>query len=172
MIRAGMNKLEAATCIHFVEKSDQADHLVIKANGTGCASWVGRIGGSQLVSLDHNCFTLRLVIHELIHALGYTHMHNHQDRDKYVKIHLQNVQPNMRSNFDKVYSNGFVEYGNFGTAYEYYSLMHYRKDVFVIKGKTITMEPRKKRFLNIIEQRNKLSSGDIKRINYMYKCSE
>jgi Astacin (Peptidase family M12A) len=92
-------------------------------------------------------------------------MQNHIDRDRYVKIRFENIDKSMAYNFDKVSS---VDYGNFNTAYDYFSVMHYNRVAFSINGKD-TMVPTNPDYINIIGQK-KISLGDIARINNMYKC--
>lgn len=65
-----------------------------------CWSYVGRFGGTQLVSLQPpddkgpNCLGGEgRAMHELLHALGIFHEQSRADRDKFVKIHLDNVIP-------------------------------------------------------------------------------
>lgn len=43
-------------------------------------------------------------------------MQNHANRDKYVAIQWNNINPAERYNFDKVSS---YDYGNFGTSYDF-----------------------------------------------------
>lgn len=113
-------------------------------------------------------------MHELIHALGYTHMHNHAKRDEFVKIHWDRIdQGRGNINFRPV---NVREYGNFETAYDFASIMHYPPRSFPISGlasNLATIEPVKKyeRYRNVMGNREKLTSGDIKRINNMYKCA-
>lgn len=63
-----------------------------------CWSYVGRYGGAQIVSLQApddkgpNCLGSEgRAMHELLHALGLFHEQSRADRDKFVKIHLDNV---------------------------------------------------------------------------------
>jgi len=39
------------------------------------------------------CFQLVAIEHELMHTLGFYHMHTEPDRDTYVRINWQNIQP-------------------------------------------------------------------------------
>lgn len=117
-----MNQISKATCVVFERRTTQQDYVLLKDNKEGCSSNIGRIGGEQVLSLEDGCFEVGTIVHELIHALGYTHMHNHIDRDKFVRIYTQNIEPGMVYNFDKVNNR---EFGNFDTPYDYYSLMHY-----------------------------------------------
>jgi len=53
-------------------------------------------GLRQTVSLDDKCILSGapgVVIHELMHVLGFYHEHQRPDRDKYVSINLDNVDP-------------------------------------------------------------------------------
>jgi hypothetical protein len=94
-------------------------------------------------------------------------MHNHVDRDKYVRINWNNIKPDMYSNFYPVSS---VHCDNFGTPYDYYSIMHYRSNEFSQNGFD-TISTVDHRFRSVIGQRFGLSLGDVNRINAMYKCN-
>lgn len=61
-------------------------------------------------------------MHELIHAIGYRHMHSSSDRDDYVTINWANIAPNTVHNFNKY---GASQVSNFGTKYDVGSIMHY-----------------------------------------------
>lgn len=112
------------------------------------------------------CFRKGHVMHELLHALGYIHMHNRPDRDRYIKIFLNNVHPKFIKEFDKVNSGVFNYYG---THYDYNSVMHYdSKAASKNGGRTILT--RDSNYLNAIGQRVSLSLGDIRRINVKYNC--
>jgi Astacin (Peptidase family M12A) len=165
IVLLAFRELEAKTCVRFVERTTQADYVEIY-NGAGCSSSLGRIGGKQQISMSKNgCITKGTVMHEIIHALGYAHMQNHIDRDNFVRVNFINIILNKRSNFEKVSSSA---YGNFGTAYDYLSVMHYRRDAFSRNGKD-TIVPLDAKYLNVIGSAE-LSAGDVARIKNMYKC--
>lgn len=129
------------------------------------------IGGRQRISLnkgkDTTCMDRGTVLHELVHALGFDHMMNHPDRDDFVKIHWNNISENVHSEFEKVDSE---EYTDFGTGYDYYSIMHYTKNAFAIDESKRTISAKNPKLNKIIGQRDSISRGDIRRINRMYKC--
>jgi hypothetical protein len=164
IIWKGLRQIEQQTCVRFLTKSSQSDYVEI-INGDGCFSELGMTGGRQIVSLRKaGCMYMGTVMHEFIHVLGFDHMHNHAERDNFVNIHFENVEPGMEHNFDKVSS----AFGNFNTSYDYTSLMHYPKWAFTKNGLD-TIVPIDKGFSDIIGSRA-LSPGDVQRIKNMYKC--
>ena len=58
-----------------------------------CWSDVGRCGGNQTVSISSrdNCVTKGIIMHELMHALGFWHEHTRSDRDSYVSVVPANI---------------------------------------------------------------------------------
>jgi hypothetical protein len=42
--------------------------------------------GSNLVTLDANCFTWQTIIHEVGHRLGFDHEHQRPDRDRFIRV--------------------------------------------------------------------------------------
>jgi len=71
---------------------------------------------------------------KLMHALGFYHEQSRADRDKYVEIHWENIMPHGRHNFEKAY---YID--DYGTPYDYCSIMHYPSYIFSKNGKdTIT----------------------------------
>lgn len=116
-----------------------------------------------MVSLSRlGCVFYGIVEHELNHALGFYHEHTRSDRDSYVAINWENINPAMQSNFQLMNTN------NLNTPYDYSSVMHYGRTAFSINGlDTITPipDPSVK-----IGQRQELSAVDILRINTLYNC--
>lgn len=126
-------------------------------------------------------------------ALGFHHMQSSSDRDDYVKIQWENIQENMKYNFDSYSSS---EVTRFNTPYDYYSVMHYYQYAFSKNNKpTILPLVTKTIFSNQIhcsysivfeiilffriDQDEKysdvigsltMSDGDITRLNKMYEC--
>ena len=58
--------------------------------------------------LGEGCGTVRIVLHEIGHAIGFWHEHSRPDRDDFVSVLLDNVLPLSRSNFRK-YSSTTVD---------------------------------------------------------------
>lgn len=56
-----------------------------------CFSQVGRFYGMQQLNLATDCDSLEVVVHELLHALGFLHEHNRLDRDDYVYVNFTNL---------------------------------------------------------------------------------
>jgi hypothetical protein len=93
-VRQGMEIISNGTCIKFRPfKRGDKDYVYVLYNMTGCYSFVGRLGGAQVISLERNaCFQYGLVAHELLHAIGLEHQHSAANRDDYIRINLTNVE--------------------------------------------------------------------------------
>jgi hypothetical protein len=166
MIRLAMNDIERHTCVRFVPRAREKDFILIYS-GDDCSSFIGKSGGQQLVSLKQGgCFSRGIIMHELIHTLGYDHMQNHAERDKYINIVWDNIKPDNRYNFDRVDARRF---NNFDTEYDLLSIMHYDPLAFSDNGRR-TIVPYDEEYRDVIGQRKALSKGDIQRINNMYDC--
>ncbi|XP_070494003.1 hatching enzyme 1.2-like [Chironomus tepperi] len=165
-IVSAMNDLQLYTCVQFTARTYETDYINI-ISGDGCFSNIGRVGGMQYVSLQRRgCLSHGTILHELIHTLGYDHMQNHPERDSYVYILWNNIVERQRSNFKK---DDYRQFSNFGTPYDYYSVMHYEPYAFSKNGKPTIMSL-DSNYSRIIGQRKSLSAGDAKRIIKMYKC--
>lgn len=157
MILRAMDEYHAKTCIRFVPRTNEKDYISIESSSTGCWSSVGRVGKRQSVNLQNpGCLSkIGTPIHELMHALGFMHEQNRNDRDSFVRIIKSNIKPG-----EKYYSyavkesvNSFVnmpdtlpnfekaapgETTAYGVQYDTGSVMHYSSTAFSKNGqKTI-----------------------------------
>ncbi|CAI9611438.1 unnamed protein product, partial [Staurois parvus] len=163
-ITLAMTEFESLTCVRFVPLTTEDDYLNISPED-GCYSYVGRVGGSQTVSLGGGCVYSGIIQHELEHALGFHHEHARSDRDNYVDINFQYIQYISEGNFVKADTN------NLGSPYDYGSVMHYDAYEFTNTSNKPTIVP--KPDPNVpIGQRIGLSVLDVLKINRLYQCSK
>lgn len=132
IIENAIDEYHRLTCIRFVPRTTERDYVSIVSGNSGCWSSVGRVGGRQEVNLQSpGCLSKRgTAMHELMHALGFLHEQNREERDSYVSIQYQNIQPSTMNNFDKA-SRTLA----FGVPYDYGSVMHYSSTAFSTNGR-------------------------------------
>jgi hypothetical protein len=145
-------------------------------NSTGNNSAEGMVGGKQIINI-FNWDNTFIMAHELGHCLGLHHEHTRADRDIFVHINTENIQPGGTPPYaDQFALNMFAPtYGN----YDFDSVMHYGKCDFSIDCPagsscncthlTITvLPPNDTQWQNAIGQRTHLSAGDIAVISFLY----
>lgn len=73
-------------------------------NVTSCWSYIGKVlvSGGQSISVGHRCDTVGIVLHELMHALGFFHTSSRYDRDSYVIVRYENIKKGKRVRFDVI----------------------------------------------------------------------
>lgn len=76
-INEAMNYISNRSCVRFVPKTLEHANYIFITKGPGCSSEVGmRRTGKQMLNLNENGLCPRgKIIHELLHALGFLHMH-------------------------------------------------------------------------------------------------
>ncbi|CAF0977680.1 unnamed protein product [Adineta steineri] len=112
-------------CVKFVPHTSTDTNWVTVIDGHGCFSDVGMRntpGSQDVMLLRPNCLTKSLIMHEFLHTLGFDHEQARPDRDTYVKVIYENIQPKYKYAFDKSGTSGFW---NLDVAYDYNSVMHY-----------------------------------------------
>lgn len=95
LIHEAMKDYQKYTCIRLKPRTNENDYVVITSDNTGCHSYIGRIGGRQVLNLQiPGCVTKKgTAIHEIMHATGFWHEHTRPDRDSYVTINTKNIIP-------------------------------------------------------------------------------
>ncbi|MFJ8434921.1 M12 family metallopeptidase [Kitasatospora sp. NPDC094019] len=104
------------------------------------------------------------LVHEIGHTVGLYHEQERPDRDTYVTVSFENIEPADKHNFQ-------IQKGEstFGTAYDYASIMHYGPKSYSKNGKD-TITPKQKLPAGLVlGGTTELSAGDIAAVKAMYK---
>jgi hypothetical protein len=150
--------------IHLRPATDGDVDYVRFVLGDGCSSPIGRMGGEQYITLTAGCEAPQ-IIHEIGHTIGLWHEQCRNDRDSYLIIHDENVDPEKLHNFDLAGVEG-QDVGPF----DFGSIMLYPTWAFSDNGKP-SMESR---FPNVGEfgvgspNIIGLSPGDVAGVRRMY----
>lgn len=115
----------------------QPDSIVFMPGDDQCLSYVGRVGGHQPIYLAAKCGE-REIAHELLHVLGFMHEQSRPDRDRYVRIHWQNIEEEKKSQFVMAPEALFETFKN--RPFDYRSAMLYPPDAFAKERGLITLE--------------------------------
>ncbi|XP_056418984.1 astacin-like metalloendopeptidase [Hyla sarda] len=164
MVSEVMKEFEVMTCVKFVSRTTEVDYLAIES-ADGCWSYVGKVGGKQVVSISMPaCTKYTLIQHELMHTLGFFHEQTRKDRDQYIKILWENISPSDYINFD--YDGG----STLNLPYGYNSIMHYgSKDYSRVSGKpSMVVKGDPKRSLG---QTTGMDDVDVLKVNAAYNCN-
>ena len=161
LISDAFKDIEEKTAIRFHQYNNHSNSIHFKAGTKNCFSHVGMIGGEQPIILSQNC-NLAEIIHVIGHSLGLWHEHSRKDRDTYVKIIRENIQPREEDNFYQYISD------NVNGEYDYCSIMHFWPYAFSKNRPTIEVINDEFPCHDTIGLQNGLSQGDIKKIQYLY----
>uniref|UniRef100_A0A0N5A4D6 Zinc metalloproteinase n=1 Tax=Parastrongyloides trichosuri TaxID=131310 RepID=A0A0N5A4D6_PARTI len=169
-ITAALKEIEKNTCIRFKKFPKFSNKAGLRYySGEGCFSDVGRVEKDKVqdISIVAGYEWLGIVGHETLHALGFQHEQSRPDRDKYVKIIPENIDPEMRFNFDFY---GIDKTDTLGIPYNYGSAMHYDRKAFSMNGGD-TMLPTNELYANTIGSCTTLQFLDYQMVNTAY-CSK
>ncbi|KAK0066538.1 zinc metalloproteinase nas-13 [Biomphalaria pfeifferi] len=169
-IEAAMKDWSSTTCLTFRPARPEDTNKIKFRNGTGCSSFVGMIGGSQMVTLQKpQCLSHGTYLHELGHAIGLIHEHQRPDRDEYINVKMNNVHYALHSNFEKEPEEHINDYD---LPYDYSSIMHYYSSAGANNSEIETIIVKDKSRQHEIGQRIMLSFWDNKVVNLMYQCNK
>ncbi|VDO27750.1 unnamed protein product [Onchocerca flexuosa] len=192
VIAAAMEEYTQHTCIRWVPRSVEDYDYIYIVPDRGCYSMVG---GKQTVSLGTGCIQKGIIMHELMHAVGFFHEQSRTDRDNHITVLWGNIQPGMQVTLKCVFqfhsfNHSFMrvpvqhfppmlgiftgqfekyEHGiidSLGADYDYDSIMHYGPRAFSGNGQP-TLVPK---IPIAIGQRLHFSTLDIFKINELYNC--
>ncbi|CAL8083276.1 unnamed protein product [Orchesella dallaii] len=174
IVKTALDILDFFTCIDFKEwDGKEPDYLIVwpVKKPAGCWSYVGRLGGPQIVSLQApdrkspQCFAgIGRPLHEIMHALGMYHEQSRPDRDKYINVVKTNVIRGFVNNFDKLSTKNV----SIPFEYDYNSIMHYGINFFSVNRTRPTLVTKQKG--TKIGQRINLSKLDCLKLNSLYGC--
>uniref|UniRef100_A0A8C4X5E8 Metalloendopeptidase n=1 Tax=Erpetoichthys calabaricus TaxID=27687 RepID=A0A8C4X5E8_ERPCA len=165
VILHAMREFHTLTCVRFVSRRSEKDFVQINSND-GCWSSVGRLGGAQELSLAKDgCLIHGVVQHELNHVLGFIHEQCRPDRDNYIKINWQYVNPEDAMNFAK------SDLSPLNLPYDYTSIMHYGRYAYSNTTGEAVIVPLVNS-TNLLGQRYGMSPIDVHRVNTVYSCRE
>jgi len=200
LVREAMDAMEETLhpdrkCIRFVESSKPYHVKFVREDG--CWSYLGKLqrdgsydGDFQKLSMSPGCWEQRpgkkaigVVMHELMHALGFVHEQSRSDRDEYIKVNYENLtdEPEGSEAWKKDTWNwrkmpeGLEMHD---TTYDYNSIMHYLPMVGTMNGKPVIEKIYWSDGSNGVEWQNELLDGfytgmsahDIFEIRQAYNC--
>ncbi|CAH1233803.1 TLL1 [Branchiostoma lanceolatum] len=165
-IKTAMRQWEERTCIRFVQRTTEEDYVDFYRSKY-CQCPVGRVGGRQRLSVGNGCEFTHVMIHEIGHAIGFWHEQSRPDRDNWVEVLWDNIEPGLDVAFDKY---GKAEIDSLGVDYDYGSIMHYPFNAFPRSPGLETLRALQK----VTQQPYKqLSEKDVLQVQLMYDyCKE
>ncbi|XP_071749857.1 high choriolytic enzyme 1-like [Lepeophtheirus salmonis] len=191
-IMDSMKHISDRTCVKFVENTNQANYVEIFTGRSECFATLGyNVRRSQSgINLGNFLYiNLGIIIHELLHVLGFGHEQTRPDRDQYIKISWENINnrayhnswralgenesptiPTCRKVGIDQYDNCYVGFrtSTFGLAYDYESIMHYGLKDFSTNGKN-TISLKNSTFAGF-PNRSGMSNLDFQKIKVAYEC--
>lgn len=154
-----MNTISSCTGVKFVAANSSHPNMIKICNSSYNRADYGMQGGIQEVEIYN--YDKGIIMHEILHALGFYHEQSRSDRDSYVNILWDNILAGKEHNFYKY--NASLNTG----ALDYGSIMMYGPTYFSKNPSTLFTIVRKDG-LPYSEQRDSLSTSDINGIKRIY----
>lgn len=167
-VKRWLDEFAKVSCLKVVPWTNQTDYVRI-FDDDACYSQLGRVGGEQRLSLARRgCLWRSTVIHEFLHAAGFWHEQSRIDRDKYIRVVLENIESSQRYNFDKVTSREAMDI----STYDYQSVMHYESTAFSKNGEKTMIRLDGKTDELGQDRYGTFTEGDIYKLRTLYQCSD
>lgn len=185
-VRAALAIVQSVCAVVFVPRGGQDDFIAFydTTPGNGCAgtasdpcsvnsSPVGHQGGEQTIRIANWDYQY-IIVHEVLHSLGYYHEQQRADRDQYILVQTANIIASAIDNFD-------VTPARFFGPYDFDSVMHYSRCAFsvcsqctaaTVECQTIRARPGFESFEPLIGQRTRLSRLDTHGLRSLYPRPE
>lgn len=164
LIEDVINYFNENTPIRFrAPKQGDKDGIVFRSGEEHCYSYLGRVGGFQPIFLGEECRGPQ-IIHEILHALGFVHEQSRTDRDEYVEILWDEIQPDFHLQFMQVPDSFMMV--NKHTQFDYNSVMLYQPTAFAKSPGQIVMKSKTEE--DISPTMDGLSEGDLQKLNQVY----
>lgn len=161
-IEQAVETSNSKTNLRWVKRSDEKDFVHFKEGPLNCYSPLGKIGGEQTISLSTGCKKSQ-IIHEMLHTIGLLHEQNREDRDQFIAILWENIDPKNHLQFKKI-KNANLDLKKYPfdfqsiMLYNQYAFSTFEGDYSIVKANGDTYEA----------NQGSLSTGDLKKINSLY----
>lgn len=116
-VRAGLRGLKIAFVPKERGEREDIDYIVFEDSPNAYASSIGKRGGKQIIYVDYNGFTGK-ILHEMTHALGLYHEHQRAIAPNYITPNTNYILAEFADAFCQVNDAQT-------TPYDYNSIMHY-----------------------------------------------
>ncbi|MFT6068290.1 MAG: hypothetical protein ACJAT2_000057 [Bacteriovoracaceae bacterium] len=161
-INEAIDLINSRTSLRFKFRDNEKDFVRFKEGPLNCYSPLGKIGGEQVISLSSGCKKSQ-IIHEMLHTIGLLHEQNREDRDEFISIIWENIDPKNHLQFKKI-KNANLDLKKH--PFDFKSIMLYNQFAFsqvegdfsIVRTNGDTYEPNP----------GTLSAGDLKKINSLY----
>ncbi|KAL3098858.1 hypothetical protein niasHT_024613 [Heterodera trifolii] len=180
-VRFALKQIQSNSCIKFKEYASKPTHTThlhyLKETSLGACGFseIGMVKPFNRIMLSFRCPSqIGIIMHETLHALGLGHEQSRADRDKYITINKDNINPQQ---YDVFAISDQTKYSSYGVKYDYGSVMHYDAHMGAKTWgvKTIHAKFDPENNDSKMGQREKLSDSDIEALRRMYcmpKCHD
>lgn len=166
---AGMKQVMLSTysneqpCISFVPRTSESDYIEIQFVEGASGSGIGRIGGKQILTVNHDV-TQDAIVRGLMFIIGVHPEVARPDRGNVLEIVTSNIDSTAMKNF-RIEQNT----DTFRQPFDYDTVVMYGPYSFAIDPSMPTIKTKYDGFT--IGQAVSMSSNDVTLIQHVYKCS-